>query len=59
MVNNLPRFLDVHRQKQPENQPMGRLGQAEEIAKSVAFLLGDQSSYMTGAVLRADGGEMA
>lgn len=38
---------------------MGRLGQAEEIAKSVAFLLGDQSSYMTGAVLRADGGEMA
>lgn len=59
MVNKLPKGMDVHVQKQLEAQPMGRRGEAEEIARSVAFLLGDQSSYTTGAVLRIDGGELA
>ncbi|MBS4211816.1 elongation factor P 5-aminopentanone reductase [Neobacillus rhizophilus] len=36
--------------------PMGRLGQAEEIAKGTAFLLSDDSSYMTGQVLAINGG---
>lgn len=35
---------------------MGRMGQAEEIAKTVAFLLGPDSSYITGASLVVDGG---
>jgi NAD(P)-dependent dehydrogenase (short-subunit alcohol dehydrogenase family) len=36
--------------------PMGRVGQAEEIAGSVAFLLSGASSYITGHDLPVDGG---
>ncbi|MFZ7943717.1 MULTISPECIES: elongation factor P 5-aminopentanone reductase [Bacillaceae] len=36
--------------------PMGRLGLPEEIANSVAFLLSDESSYITGQVLAINGG---
>ena len=36
--------------------PMKRIGQPEEIAQSVVFLLSDQASYVTGANLRVSGG---
>jgi len=36
--------------------PVGRLGRPEEIAAVVAWLLGDDASYVTGATLLADGG---
>ena len=36
--------------------PAGRLGRPEEIAAVVAWLLGDDASYVTGATLLADGG---
>jgi NAD(P)-dependent dehydrogenase (short-subunit alcohol dehydrogenase family) len=36
--------------------PMGRLARAEEIASAALFLASEQSSYVTGADLMADGG---
>lgn len=39
-----------------EDTPVGRLGTLEEITPAVVFLAGDASSFITGAVLVADGG---
>lgn len=39
--------------------PMGRLGEPDEIAEVVAFLLSDASSYMTGEIVYVDGGRRA
>ena len=36
--------------------PMGRLGQAEDVARAVAFLASETSGYITGQVLCVDGG---
>jgi NAD(P)-dependent dehydrogenase (short-subunit alcohol dehydrogenase family) len=47
---------DAKRQRRFVHIPMGRLGQAEEIARAALFLAGDDSSFMTGASLIVDGG---
>ena len=39
-----------------ERYPVGRIGTAEEIARAALFLASEESSFVTGAVLTADGG---
>ena len=47
---------DVKMEKANERHPLGRIGTAKELADVTAFLLGDQSSWMTGRILQIDGG---
>jgi NAD(P)-dependent dehydrogenase (short-subunit alcohol dehydrogenase family) len=46
-----PRFKTLQ-----DGIPLGRFGEAEEIANVIAFLLSDASSFITGQVIVADGG---
>ena len=37
--------------------PLGRVGQPEEIAATVAFLLSEGAGYINGATIQIDGGK--
>lgn len=39
-----------------KNIPLGRFGSSKDVANAVAFLLSDNSSYITGELLRINGG---
>src|SRR5579859_364193 len=39
-----------------ERQPMGRLGEAEEVAEAALYLASDESAFTTGTILLVDGG---
>jgi len=42
-----------------KNYPIGRFGRPEDIARACLFLAGDESSFVTGAILPVDGGYTA
>ncbi len=46
-------FADV-----AQRVPMGRLGQPDEVAAVLEFLLGDRSSYITGQMIHPNGGQL-
>jgi len=54
----LQKFLDNDAKKQRRlvHVPMGRFGEAAEMAQAAVFLASNESSYMTGASLMMDGG---
>jgi len=39
-----------------EEVPLGKIGSADEVAGAVWFLAGEDSGFVTGQVLRVDGG---
>lgn len=46
-------------QAKAEIHPMGRIGQPEDVAQLIAFLLSDTASWITGAIIPIDGGVCA
>jgi NAD(P)-dependent dehydrogenase (short-subunit alcohol dehydrogenase family) len=47
---------EAQREASAKRHPLGRIGQPEDVAAAAAFLLGDESAWMTGQVLHVDGG---
>ena len=39
-----------------ELQPLGRIGEADEVAEAIVFLALEKSKWTTGAILNVDGG---
>lgn len=55
-INALPGSYEENRAAFIARQPMGRLGEAHEIASLAAYLASDESEFMTGQSLSIDGG---
>lgn len=53
-------YLEDEKAKQLLNsiQPLGRIGEPEDVANAILYLASDSSSWVTGAVLVVDGGVM-
>jgi NAD(P)-dependent dehydrogenase (short-subunit alcohol dehydrogenase family) len=59
LTHHLERAGEQAQQGAARSAPMGRIGQADEVADVVLWLCSEQSSYITGAVIPIDGGQTA
>ncbi|MBO5239734.1 MAG: 3-oxoacyl-[acyl-carrier-protein] reductase [Lachnospiraceae bacterium] len=53
MTDSLPEAV---KEQMAKEIPLARMGQPEDVANAVVFLVSDQASYITGQVLHVDGG---
>jgi NAD(P)-dependent dehydrogenase (short-subunit alcohol dehydrogenase family) len=51
-ISDYPEFLE----RSKTTHPIGRVGNVEEVAELVLYLLSDAASWMTGASIPIDGG---
>lgn len=54
LMTNVPAEVRIRLGAQ---NPAGRLGQPDDVASAIAFLAGDEASYVNGAVLDVNGGQ--
>ena len=55
LATDLLRYLEAHGEKP---NPMNMVGEPDDISRLVRYLATDESRYMTGSVIRIDGGEL-
>jgi NAD(P)-dependent dehydrogenase (short-subunit alcohol dehydrogenase family) len=55
IMENIPRESDLFKQWL-SNMPLGRVGEPDDVAGLVRFLLGDDARWLTGAAINVDGG---
>jgi NAD(P)-dependent dehydrogenase (short-subunit alcohol dehydrogenase family) len=58
-VGRDPSLIERARQSFGRQQPIGRAGEPEDIARAALFLASDASGFVTGQALAVDGGLMA
>jgi NAD(P)-dependent dehydrogenase (short-subunit alcohol dehydrogenase family) len=59
MFRNSPKPFIERLEMAVRASPLNRKGSAEEVADFIVYLLGSESSYITGQVLHVDGGILA
>lgn len=56
-TSGLEQYDAIQMENSVSKLPISRMGEPQEVAQAVAFLLSDAGSYMTGTTLEIDGGE--